>query len=61
VTLPALPPEGDIVWYDWAQGIHAVATAATQSTTIRSIVSLTQSQYNAIAFPDPSTLYVVTG
>jgi hypothetical protein len=62
VTSPVpLPPEGDIVWYDWATFIHNIAVAAVESTTMRNIVSLTQAQYNAITTPDPATLYLITG
>jgi hypothetical protein len=40
-----------------AQG--AKADTAVQSSTVTSIVSLTQAQYDALAVKDPATLYVI--
>lgn len=41
-------------------GVKSDTTGITGATTIKNIVRLTQSQYNALAVKDANTLYVLT-
>lgn len=41
--------------------LDAIETAAVTSTTVDTIVKLTQAAYNALAPPNPTTLYVIVG
>jgi hypothetical protein len=48
------------IWNATADVIDDVVDEAVRSEDVRSIVALTQAEYDAITVPDPETLYVIT-
>lgn len=52
---------GDLsVTLNWAASLAATLVVSPDSSA-KQIIALTQGEYDAIAVPDPSTLYIITG
>lgn len=51
--------DGDILVYDGAEDVWVPNSEAVFSPNVRTIVTLTQDDYDAIAVPDPNTMYVI--
>lgn len=45
---------------NWIAGLAATLVVSPDSSASQ-IIALTQGEYDAIAVPDPSTLYIITG
>jgi hypothetical protein len=48
------------VWNATATVIDGVVSEAVRSADVRTVVALTQAEYDDIAVPDSETLYVIT-
>lgn len=59
LTFAGLADDTRYVAYDAGSGRRR--WFRTRSTSITSVLQVTQAQYNAIASPDPGTLYVIIG
>lgn len=52
--------DGDVLAFNNTSGEWEPDDEVVRSTTVTTIETLTQSQYDAIPTPDPATLYVIT-
>ena len=62
-TLPAVPPLNGQGFFNTADGkVYVASAGAWQSVTVApSMVTITQTAYDALTPPNPNVLYLITG